>query len=103
MALEEEYEYLCKIIIKNQTINVRFFFLYLAFRCAYCNYFNSARKQKPVFRGDIVAHDPQSTTISQSHNEPTVTRTELSSESSDSTEGITCVLRLFINCQDFPC
>jgi hypothetical protein len=28
---------------------------------------------------------------------------ELSSESSDSTDGITCVIRLFINYQNFPC
>ncbi|CAF1376504.1 unnamed protein product, partial [Adineta steineri] len=71
MALEEEYEY-------------------LSFRCAYCNYFNSARKQKPVFHGDIVAHDPQpaaATTVSQTQAEPTVTRTDLSSsESSDANE-----------------
>jgi hypothetical protein len=38
----------------------------IAFRCAYCNYFNSARKQKPVFHGDIVAHDPQQRTTNAS-------------------------------------
>jgi len=66
MALEEEYEY-------------------LSFRCAYCNYFNSARKQKPVFHGDIVAHDPPSTTARPPLEEPAATRTDLSSsESSDS-------------------
>jgi hypothetical protein len=66
MALEEEYEY-------------------LSFRCAYCNYFNSSRKQKPVFQGDIVAHDPPSTTTNQPQNESTVERMETSSsESSDS-------------------
>ena len=62
-------------------------FLYLAFRCAYCNYFNSSRKQKPVFHGDIVAHDPQPTTTSQPQNESTAERMEISSES-DSNEGI---------------
>ena len=33
---------------------------FLAYRCAYCNYYNNARKQKPVFSGKIAAHDPQS-------------------------------------------
>lgn len=28
-------------------------YLSVAYRCAYCNYYNSARKQKPVFHGDI--------------------------------------------------
>ncbi|UJR31522.1 hypothetical protein I4U23_019011 [Adineta vaga] len=72
MALEEEYEY-------------------LSFRCAYCNYFNSARKQKPVFHGNIVAHDPPSTTTTttttttQPPNESIATCSDLSSsESSDS-------------------
>jgi hypothetical protein len=34
MALEEEFEY-------------------LSFRCAYCNYFNGARKHKPIFNPDL--------------------------------------------------
>ncbi|CAF1217246.1 unnamed protein product [Adineta ricciae] len=68
MALEEEFEY-------------------LSFRCAYCNYFNSAHKQKPVFHGDIVAHDPPATSVTPTSDEPTTTRTDLSSsESSDSLE-----------------
>ncbi|CAF1405461.1 unnamed protein product [Rotaria sordida] len=68
MALEEEFEY-------------------LSFRCAYCNYFNSARKQKPVFHGNIVAHDPQTTMTNQPQNESIVERMESStSESSNSNE-----------------
>ena len=44
------------------TTSIPSFRLSLAFRCAYCNYFNSARKQKPVFHGDAVVHDPAPTT-----------------------------------------
>jgi hypothetical protein len=76
------------------------FFYVLAFRCAYCNYFNSSRKQKPVFHGDIVAHDPQPTTINPPQNQSTVERMEISSsESSDSIGGR--VFHLFLNSQKF--
>lgn len=77
-----------------------FFLLYLAYRCAYCNYFNSARKQKPVFNGDIVAHDPQTTTIATTNepqNESTVERMEVSSsESSESIGGRIFLFHFFI-------
>ncbi|CAF3708315.1 unnamed protein product [Rotaria sp. Silwood1] len=63
MALEEEFEY-------------------ISFRCAYCNYFNSARKQKPVFQGNIVAHDPQIIT-SQSQNESNIEHRESSNSNED--------------------
>jgi hypothetical protein len=51
MALEEEFEYLCKLL--SNILIWNFHFSYLAFRCAYCNYFNSARKNKPVFNPDL--------------------------------------------------
>lgn len=57
--------------------SIHFFRLSLAFRCAYCNYFNSARKQKPVFHGDVVAHDPAPTT-----NQSQAARVEPSTPSS---------------------
>jgi len=100
MALQEEYEYICNIIIHYFFIKYWFgFFLYLAFRCAYCNYFNGSRKEKPVFNGNIVAHDPQTaTTISQPQNESIVERMEVSSsESSDSNRGIVFVHHSCIN------
>jgi len=97
MALEEEYEYLCNIIIHYLLLNIDFF-SYLAFRCAYCNYFNSSRKQKPVFNGNIVVHDPQTTTISPPQNESRVERMDISSsESSESIEGIVFVHHSSIN------
>ena len=92
MALEEEYEYLCKRRRANVSLMIHDC-LVLAFRCAYCNYFNSARKQKPVFHGDIVAHDPPSTTASPPSEEPVTTRADLSSsDSSDSVAGMTLTL-----------
>ena len=40
-------------------MNLKFvLFSNLAFRCAYCNYFNSARKHKPVFNPDLL-NSPQ--------------------------------------------
>lgn len=88
MALEEEFEYLCKMIILYLILT---YFDIVAFRCAYCNYFNSSRKQKPVFHGNIVAHDPSAPppTTNQPQNESTIQRVEVSSsESSDSNNGI---------------
>ncbi len=52
MALDEEFEYLCKLLLNNWNESL-FFILFLAFRCAYCNYFNSARKNKPVFNPNL--------------------------------------------------
>ncbi|CAM4767234.1 unnamed protein product [Rotaria magnacalcarata] len=60
MALEEEFEY-------------------LTFRCAYCNYSNSAHKQKPVFLDNAIA---QPATTSQPENESTVERMISSSSES---------------------
>lgn len=48
--------------------------LSLAFRCAYCNYFNGARKQKPVFNPEVFH------SITERRDVPMVT------DSSDSTE-----------------
>ncbi|CAF3699330.1 unnamed protein product [Rotaria socialis] len=63
MALEEEFEY-------------------LTFRCAYCNYLNSAHKQKPVFLDNTIA---QPATTSQPENESTVERMVSSSSESSIT------------------
>ncbi|CAF1345429.1 unnamed protein product [Rotaria sordida] len=63
MALEEEFEY-------------------LSFRCAYCNYFNGARKHKPVFNPDLFS-------TNQTQNENNIERMEISTtDSSDSTDPI---------------
>jgi hypothetical protein len=86
MALEEEFEYLCEMIIRYLILT---YFDISAFRCAYCNYYNSSRKQKPVFQGNIVVHDPPPTTTNQPQNQSTVERMEVSSsESSDSSKSI---------------
>lgn len=45
-----------------------------AFRCAYCNYFNGARKQKPVFNPEVFH------SLTERRDVPMVT------DSSDSTE-----------------
>jgi len=56
---------------------------FLAYRCAYCNYYNNARKQKPVFSGKIAAHDPQSVpSQAQVQNETTTEQMEISSSDS---------------------
>ena len=73
MALEEEFEYLCKIL--RFSIGRSFVIVVVsAFRCAYCNYFNGARKQKPVFNPEAFHSQ------SERREAPTVT------DSSDSTE-----------------
>jgi len=84
----KRYALICKSCHSHNGMALEEEFEYLSFRCAYCNYFNSSHKQKPVFRGDIVAHDHQpTTTINQPQNESTVERMEISSsDSSDSIE-----------------
>jgi len=77
----KRYALICKSCHSHNGMALEEEFEYISFRCAYCNYFNSARKQKPVFHGDIVAHDPQLTT-SQPQNESTVERMEISSSES---------------------
>jgi hypothetical protein len=55
-----------------------------AFRCAYCNYFNGSRKQKPVFNADLFASTlvpPNGVPIE--HREASITD---SSDSMDPTE-----------------
>lgn len=66
----------------------------LAFRCAYCNCYNKSRKQKPVFQGDIVAHDPPSSTINSSQNQFTTEPMDVSSDSPDSIKGTISFLHL---------
>ena len=74
----------------------------LAFRCAYCNCYNKSRKQKPVFHGDIVAHDPPGETVSQGQNQSPTERMEISSsDSSDSIRGKLIIHRELMNSIDY--
>lgn len=89
MALEEEFEYLCKTNMRDSLISGNI----LAFRCAYCNCYNKSRKQKPVFHGDIAAHDHPSANVNQGQTQLSTERMEISSsDSSDSIRG-----KLFIH------
>jgi len=66
-------------------MKISFFFVskFLAFRCAYCNYFNSARKNKPVFNPNLFSP------IQIQNGTTNIERTEISvTDSSDSTEPI---------------
>ncbi len=59
-------------------------FYFVAFRCAYCNYFNGARKHKPVFNLNLLNSPPQPQNGS---NNPE--RMEMSvTDSSDSNEAV---------------
>lgn len=70
----------------------------LAFRCAYCNCYNKSRKQKPVFHGDIVAHDLPAATVTQGQNQSPTERMEISSsDSSNSIRGKLVIHRKLMN------
>jgi hypothetical protein len=59
------------------------FLKFLAFRCAYCNYLNGARKHKPVFKSDFFSPtQPQNSTTNVERMEMSVI------DSSDSTNPI---------------
>lgn len=84
MALEEEFEYLCKLYSCIELSHS--LFLFSAFRCAYCNYLNGARKNKPVFNPNVFS-PPLPPPVQNGHNH--VERMEMSiTDSSDSTEPI---------------
>ncbi|CAF2637635.1 unnamed protein product [Rotaria sp. Silwood2] len=96
----KRYALICKSCNSHNGMALEEEFEYISFRCAYCNYFNSARKQKPVFHGSVVAHDPQTTTTSPTQNESNVERIESSTfESSNSNEDST---GLNITCRSIP-
>ncbi|CAF3715211.1 unnamed protein product [Rotaria sp. Silwood1] len=78
----KRYALICKSCNSHNGMALEEEFEYISFRCAYCNYFNSARKQKPVFQGNIVAHDPQIIT-SQSQNESNIEHRESSNSNED--------------------
>lgn len=50
----KRYALICKSCNSHNGMALEEEFEYISYRCAYCNYYNSARKQKPVFHGDIV-------------------------------------------------
>ena len=57
--------------------------LSLAFRCAYCNYLNSAPKKKSIVHNNTIIHGTQATKISQSTNESTAEHMERCSSQLD--------------------
>ena len=84
MALEEEFEYLCKSCFRIRQHSIGDFSLLSAFRCAYCNYLNGARKQKPVFNPNVFS-PPAPPPVQNGTNH--VERMEMSvTDSSDSIE-----------------
>jgi len=54
----KRYALICKSCNSHNGMALEEEFEYLSFRCAYCNYFNGARKQKPVFNPDLL-NSPQ--------------------------------------------
>lgn len=64
-------------------------FEFLAYRCAYCNYFNAARKQKPTFNPNVLSPSAPVAPV-QNGATPQVERMEVSTvtDSSDSNEGM---------------
>ncbi|CAF4420901.1 unnamed protein product [Rotaria socialis] len=50
----KRYALICKSCNSHNGMALEEEFEYLSFRCAYCNYFNGARKHKPVFNPDLL-------------------------------------------------
>ncbi|CAF1337154.1 unnamed protein product [Adineta steineri] len=77
----KRYALICKSCNSHNGMALEEEFEYLSFRCAYCNYFNGARKHKPVFNGNLLSpSQPQSGTHVESMD---ISMTD-SSDTSDS-------------------
>ncbi|CAF1363562.1 unnamed protein product [Adineta steineri] len=77
----KRYALICKSCNSHNGMALEEEFEYLSFRCAYCNYFNGARKHKPVFNGNLMSpSQPQSGTHVESMD---ISMTD-SSDTSDS-------------------
>ncbi|CAF0739612.1 unnamed protein product [Didymodactylos carnosus] len=63
----KRYALVCKNCYSHNGMALEEEFEYLPFRCAYCNCFNPAKKQKPVFHGDISAHDEPQQVVNPSN------------------------------------
>ncbi|CAF3210496.1 unnamed protein product [Rotaria sp. Silwood2] len=78
----KRYALICKSCNSHNGMALEEEFEYLSFRCAYCNYFNGARKHKPVFNSDLFS-------TNQTQNENNIERMEISAtDSSDSTDPV---------------
>ncbi|CAF3630971.1 unnamed protein product [Rotaria sp. Silwood1] len=78
----KRYALICKSCNSHNGMALEEEFEYLSFRCAYCNYFNGARKHKPVFNPDLF-------NTNQTQNGNNIERMEISAtDSSDSTDPI---------------
>ncbi|CAF3064669.1 unnamed protein product [Rotaria sp. Silwood2] len=78
----KRYALICKSCNSHNGMALEEEFEYLSFRCAYCNYFNGARKHKPVFNSDLFS-------TNQTQNGNNIERMEISAtDSSDSTDPV---------------
>jgi len=81
------YALICKQCQSHNGMALREEFEFIAFRCAYCHYWNPARKQKPSApRLEASALRPQVSTESSSEDEESVSRAKESESASDSKE-----------------
>jgi hypothetical protein len=79
----KRYALICKSCNSHNGMSLEEEFEYLSFRCAYCNYFNGARKHKPVFNPNLFnSPQPQNGTTNSERMEMSVT------DSSDSNDAI---------------
>lgn len=81
----KRYALICKSCSSHNGMALEEEFEYISYRCAYCNFLNGARKQKPVFNPNILS----SPVFAQNGTTPQVERMEVSTvtDSSDSNEG----------------